>query len=364
LPGPAALLGACCLALFTLPADAAGTRVKMVTRSYQVADLVIPLSHAEAGPARGPEKAPQATTLEDRLIKLLVRTIRPASWAENGGRGTIDYFPLTMTLVIAQTPKVHEKIASLLGELRKMQDVEVALEVRFVTVSEAFFWERVGVDFNVQSRGDHCPAGPAVKDLVGCRLKQVGPTFLDDKQVYQLMEAVQGDQRASVMQAPRVTLANGQTATVHITDTRFFLTGVDVVPCDGHNTVRPKNEPVDVGFRMTAQPVVSPDRRFVQLFFKLQQTDLAEVVPLMPVAMPVKNSEGQEVMFQLFVQQPQLSKLTVEKMLAIPDGRTAVFGGFRKMGEVRHEYGPPVLRSTACSSTSATARKPSMSSCW
>jgi type II secretory pathway component GspD/PulD (secretin) len=138
-------------------------------------------------------------------------------------------------------------------------------------------------------------------------------------------------------------MANGQRATVNITDRRFFVTGVDVVRGEKGDTVQPRNEPIDVGIRMTAQPAVSADRRFVHLFLKVEQTDVAEQVPLMPVAVPVKDSEGNSVQFQQFVQQPQLSRLSIEKMVAIPDGGTVVFGGCRKSAEVRNEYGPPVL---------------------
>src|SRR5262249_32463077 len=60
----------------------------------------------------------------------------------------IDYYPLGMALVINQTPDIQEQVAELLQALRRLQDQEVAVEVRFITLAEQFF-ERIGFDFNI-----------------------------------------------------------------------------------------------------------------------------------------------------------------------------------------------------------------------
>ncbi len=365
-PLAAATLAACCLALLSPPARAGGTE-KLETRTYQVADLILPLTQkiiqgpGSPGPqatsatspaarqAEAPEKASAPPeTQEDCLIKLLLRAVEPASWRQNGGDGTVDYYPLAMSLVITQRPQVHERIAALLADLRRAQNTEVALEVRFVTVSEGFL-ERAGLNLDRKESPVHVSRQTGADGLerVGVDFEgqkttaQPGPIFLSDKQVKQLMETVQGDQRSNVMQAPKVTLANGQTGIMSLTDTHFFLTGVDVVRSGDQTTVRPRNEPATTGFRMTAQPVVSADRRFVQLFLKIDQTDLASsVVPLMPV--PVEAGQGKAPLTQ-YVQQPSLTTLSLEKTATIPDGGTVVFGGLHRIVEGRNEYGPPVL---------------------
>ncbi|HEX5271670.1 MAG TPA: hypothetical protein VFW33_14330, partial [Gemmataceae bacterium] len=85
-------------------------------------------------------------TRQDELIQLIQNTIAPRSWSSMGGQGTIDYFPLTMTLVINQTTDIQEQIADLLQALRRLQDAEVAVEIRLISIAEGFF-ERIGVDF-------------------------------------------------------------------------------------------------------------------------------------------------------------------------------------------------------------------------
>src|SRR5439155_24175250 len=53
-----------------------------------------------------------------------------------------------MALVINQTPDIQEQVADLLAALRRLQDQEVAVEVRMISLSETFF-ERIGMDFNI-----------------------------------------------------------------------------------------------------------------------------------------------------------------------------------------------------------------------
>src|SRR5207342_3123358 len=90
----------------------------------------------------------------DSLIDLIVSTVSTDTWAENGGgQAEIRPFPTNLSLVISQTQAVHEQIADLLQQLRRLQDLQVTIEVRFIRLNDSFF-ERIGVDFqaNIQSR--------------------------------------------------------------------------------------------------------------------------------------------------------------------------------------------------------------------
>jgi RNA polymerase sigma factor (sigma-70 family) len=54
------------------------------------------------------------------LIRLITRTIQPASWDVQGGPGTIDYYPAGRALVVSQTPDVQEQIEDFLASLRAL----------------------------------------------------------------------------------------------------------------------------------------------------------------------------------------------------------------------------------------------------
>ncbi len=88
----------------------------------------------------------------DSLIDLIKTTVKPTSWDDTGGTGTISQFATNLSLVVSQTQEVHEELADLLEQLRRLQDLQVTIEVRFITLNDNFF-ERVGVsfDFSIQS---------------------------------------------------------------------------------------------------------------------------------------------------------------------------------------------------------------------
>jgi type II secretory pathway component GspD/PulD (secretin) len=362
-----------------------------------------------AGASSGSTGSPTVTTkrasntAEDQLIKLITSTIAPQSWADQGGPGTIDYHPLTMALVINQAADIQEQIGQLLESLRRLQDQEVSVEVRLISVSENFF-ERIGVHFDVNiltnskkfqpallgnafsvdsSRFINAfqptrallgitPAGTLTNDLNIPITNQsffqtvpqfggytaggmtLGLAFLSDIQVFLFMEAVQGDTRSNVMQAPKLTLFNGQTSTLNVSTTTTFVTGVQVVTLSGgaQYSFVPSISTQPFGVDLTIQAVITADRRFVRLSLAPDLTNqLPGPVQAFPVIVPiftdfndaVNGGRGQPVVFTQYVQQPVLTEVSVQTTVMVPDGGTVLMGGLKAMSEARSEYGPPVL---------------------
>jgi hypothetical protein len=302
-----------------LPAEA-----KLETRTYSVADLVIPI--------RDDNSPRMAATTEDRLIQVITSTIQPDSWAARGSRGTIDYFPLTMSLVINQTAGVQEQVANMLTALRRQQDLEVAVEVRVLTVSDAVF-EKIAPECTVKEKGD---------EDTPFRLK-----MLSDGDVVSLLETAQGDRRTNVMQAPKITLFNGQQSTLRAVDQQTFITGVQTVSEHGQPVFVPKTETIPLGFQMALRPAVSADRRYVQLDLKAELSALeSDEVPLFPVmtqVRPVGENQGESVTFTQMIQRPKLCTVALNTILELPDGGTALLCAGRREREVRDEIAPPVL---------------------
>lgn len=135
--------------------------------------------------------------------------------------------------------------AELLEQLRRLQDLQITIEVRFITLQDKFF-EQIGVDFDfdVDDNGglsvdavsqadldpdtvvDPDPSGNATRDLIfgqntfGSEVPDFGgfdPTagnigfaVLSDIEVFFLIHAAKGDARSNLQQAPAVTMFNGQ----------------------------------------------------------------------------------------------------------------------------------------------------------
>lgn len=100
-------------------------------------------SGMEASTLSGPGNTHDFNT----LIDLITSVVEPDSWSEIGGHGTIRQNDMTLSLVIRQTQQVHQEIADLLEQLRRLQDLQITVEVRLVNVSDKFF-ERIGIDFD------------------------------------------------------------------------------------------------------------------------------------------------------------------------------------------------------------------------
>jgi type II secretory pathway component GspD/PulD (secretin) len=342
-------------------------------------------------------------TKHEQLIKLVTSMIRPYSWDGMGGNGKIEYFDLGSALVVNQTADVIREIQDLLEALRRLQDLAVAVEVRIISLSETWF-ERMGVDFamNVKTHNTSfepglvsstfrpepfindinregttiglTPAGSFTPDLdVPIRATSfnyaipgfggypnapgmngglsLGLAFLNDIQVYMFMEAAQGDRRVNVMQAPKLTLFNGQTATISVNDLQFFVTQVQVFSVNGQIVFIPQNTPLpgpgQQGINLSLQAVVSADRRFVRINIPVQlSVQTGATVPLFPVTTFVTpvfegGSQGLPIPFTQFLQQPSFSNLNIQTTVVCPDGGTVLLGGLKTLGEGRNEFGPP-----------------------
>jgi type II secretory pathway component GspD/PulD (secretin) len=340
-------------------------------------------------------------TTEEKLIGLIKSTVQPNSWSDTGGPGTIDYFPLSMSLVINQTPDIQEQVYDLLQALRRLQDQEIAIEIRFISLEDDFF-ERIGVNFNMNILTKDTHIGPQIttgifqpdavpnvftpkNTIIGIQPNgsftpdlnipiptqtytqsvpdfggynpipgyggiTMGLAFLSDIQVFLFMEAVQGDTRSNVMQAPKLTLFNGQTSTISVNTQQTFTTGVQVVPQSGIFTFIPQVQSFPLGVALAMQGVITADRRFVRMSLNPILTNLSsQNITLFPVVVPLvvnfdnASPGGQVVTFTQFIQQPIFSNINVATTVVVPDGGTVVMGGLKLLSEERKEFGPPIL---------------------
>lgn len=90
------------------------------TKIYPVKDLVL----VAGGSADGENNSADF----DDLIDIITQTVAPKAWDANGGQGTVGVFPNKLCLVVSQTQEVHEQIADLLENLRKVDKLEAAGE--------------------------------------------------------------------------------------------------------------------------------------------------------------------------------------------------------------------------------------------
>lgn len=356
----------------------------------------------------------------DALIDLITSTVRPTTWDAVGGPGSIAPFETNLSLVISQTQEVHEEIVDLLEQLRRLQDLQVTIEVRFITLNDNFF-ERVGVDFNFNipvnvdknpgitfgrmvDSGDPETGLTATRDLRNPVQKQnltvgmsapgvfnadldipftqgsyalatpqfggfdatagasLGFAILSDIEAFFFINAAQGDRRSNVLQAPKVTLFNGQQANVADMSQSPFVISVIPVVGDFAAAQQPVIVILSEGTFLTVQAVISNDRRFVRLtlvpfFSRIGDVNTFKFTGSTTTTESSSEEGNQDTVNDntkssdsktttdsgTTVQLPTFSFVTVTTTVSVPDGGTVLLGGIKRLSEGRNEFGVPIL---------------------
>ncbi len=353
------------------------------------------------------------------LMDLIEAVVAPDSWNEGGQMQ--EYFP-NLSLVIRQTEEVHAEIVELLNQLRKMNDLQITVEVRFITLTDDFY-EQMGLDFNVfipnsgaaartelgitsggsSGSGSSGSDGDGGLSIVGGQNVTVGlsgptsPTsdlrvpftqnngvsipfgapggttglttgfaILSDIQAFFFLKASQGDSRANVMQAPRVTIFNGQMGSIMDMSMRPFVTSVIPVVGDFAAGYQPIITVLNEGQLMTVQGVVSSNRQYVRLtlnpvFTKITKVESYKYVGEDSLTEETESSakgddksptSGDERASKkkssrntsgVTIQLPILATLSVQTTVSVPDGGTILLGGIKRLEEGREEVGTPIL---------------------
>src|SRR5690606_14909284 len=156
------------------------------------------------------------------------------------------------------------------------------------------------------------------------------------------IEAAQGDTRANVLQAPKVTLFNGQVATVSDTLQRPFVTSLTPVVGDFAAAQAPIIVVLSEGTTLSVQAVVSNDRRFVRLTLVPFFSKIGDVEEFTFEGRRTSNSgttvvdptddtqtvtnDAEEVVEGTTVQLPQFAFTSVSTTVSVPDGGTILLG--------------------------------------
>ena len=335
------------------------------------------------------------------LIGLIESTISPDQWQTAGGNSSMREFRQNLSLVVTAPQETHEAIANLLKSLRALQNLQVTIEVRFIQLSDTFF-ERIGLDFDFNIRdklgrvappsrqngspkvavglsSGVGPLGPAFTSDLDFQIRnnfgvtpafgspdagdagtQVGLAILSDLELFFFLQAVQGNSRTNVLNAPKVTMFDGQTATINDTASRPFVTSFDPVVGDFAVAQRPIIVVLSEGTQMNVQSVVSQDKRFVRMtlapqFTRIESADRQFTFQgrrstqtgtsiLNPNGTPsgTRNNEA-DIVEGTTVQQPTLGTTSVSTTVSVPDGGTILLGGIKRLREGRTERGTPIL---------------------
>ena len=331
------------------------------------------------------------------LMDLIQTTIVPDTWEALGGPSSMSPYPQNLSLVISTTSDVHDQIADLLESLRRLQNLQITIEVRFITLSDTFA-EQIGVDFQVQfddniAQLPNDTGGPSV--VIGwdgasglptpdlditlnnqsfglsppfgaetvVNASTIGFAILSDIEAFFFLQAAQADNRNNVMQAPKVTLFDGQLATISDQTQVPFVTSITPVVGDFAVAQQPVIVVLNEGTQLNVQGIVSNDKRFVRLTLVPFFSQIGKVNTFTYEGRRTTQSasrqeadtnndgtinesdeqETEDVIEGSTVQLPQFAFTTVSTTVSVPDGGTILLGGIKRLREGRSERGIPVL---------------------
>ena len=160
--------------------------------------------------------------------------------------------------------------------------------------------------------------------------------FLDDFQLQAIVELVRKTQKSKIVNAPRITVFNGQRSHILNISQRAYIQDVEVNQTGVIPVLNPVIGIINTGAILEVRPTVSHDRRYVTL--EVKPTLATELPPRVPA--PVTLAGG-------FTSIPiELPVITIRKLRAtvtVPDGGTVLLGGLKNFDEFEGVSGVPFL---------------------
>ena len=321
------------------------------------------------------------------ITQLIENTVARSSWIDNGGTvGSIR--EINGQLVITQTPGALEKISGLLRQLRETRSVEISIDTRFLYVTTGFlndfgfswslgfgnmFGSNIGTPTTVTNPTTGAtstsvtpvtitngtttyttPQTTGVPNSIATDYKvpsmSISGGILSNYQLSLLLNATQIDKRNTLLEAPRVTLFNGQRATMVVEDVQNYVESFTqtagtsgVIGGAGAVATNLDVAPLTTGLSLQVQATVSSNDRYVIMTI---EPSLSQLLSLQTFNIAGANITGQtssNTILPGFVQLPDTQITEVQTTVSVPDGGTLLLGGERLAGQTTIEAGVPVL---------------------
>jgi len=333
--------------------------------------------------------------LAQSLRYLIENSIEPDSWFDLSdlGEGTIMVFPdqQPRKLAVYQTPEVHQQIRDLLDQLRKALGNEVAIEARFLAVSENFL-EDMGLDLDFRydlggdwgvvtvDQGSFIATRPTATGVSGslgvsgvsdetggippsANLRAGYGSVLDDLQVSLLIRATQARSDSEKLAAPKVTVLSGESAFFYLQDYISYALPPTVTQGNqntlgGTSTSQGIYAPQSIGYlpigsTLTITPTITKDKKHVLLNIMTNQTDLLRfkqhtVQAPIPGTGTGTNTGGgttntAATVLTYQVEVPETETANVGTRVSVPDRGTLLLGGHKISAAIDKEAGVPIL---------------------
>ncbi|MFQ5712686.1 MAG: type II secretion system protein GspD [Candidatus Scalinduaceae bacterium] len=357
-------------------------------RVYDVRDLLINLEdrqslEADASTTEegGGGKGESRDTFDrvQEIISLITTTIEPASWSVNGGRGRIAAREgMLGDIVVTHVKGIHKQTEDLLAALRSSADLQIAIEARFIAVSDNFL-ESFGHNIEDFDTSASAPGkfralnptpgtDPVTGGVTSGIFSAAGDTFSDTNVsagatagkltelagatglnlTYQIfnsfflkgfLRAVQESEEAETLTAPKITLSNTQRGTIKVVTTTSFISSFTIVS----QTPQPVMEDIDSGTTFNVRPIVSADRKYVYLEVHPLITSVTFTETDFQTGGGISSGGGTTDVSVNKIQRPITTKQELSVTVCVPDKGILMIGGLGSRKEKKTSQGVPIL---------------------
>ena len=318
-------------------------------------------------------------TIEERanaIVQLIQDSVDRESWYAVGGEATITVYPPPPSkpgkLIIKQTLENHRLIQKLLNDVRGSLGEQIAIEARFLTLGENFL-EEIGINLNFpfikiggkfggiqfnQAQGtipnldSVTPAATGIQgNLAAVVASQVTGGYgsiLDDLQANFLIRATQAHTDSKVLNAPKVTVLNGESASIAVETEFVYISNwsVQTTAAAGTTiagnlvwtTATPTPAYTTDGVVLNITPTISADKKHVLLRITTSFAQLKQPIRTVLVGQTT-GANPQPYNVEL----PERQIAQVQTRVSVPDRGTLLIGGQKMGATVEKEVGVPVL---------------------
>jgi MSHA biogenesis protein MshL len=323
-------------------------------------------------------------TPED-IVTLIKENVARETWELGEKKFTIEPAASNQILVI-HTQEVQDEIEAFLNDLRRFTTTVVAIESRFVEVTDAFLQE-IGADFrglggvfgssanlDDTTNGGEDQAGRGLDNLGTGDTGSVSPSsgiffndnsdgdirgrtenyfdtplgsilsttgggsfqfgLLDDTAFNLVVTAVDKSANALEVMAPELTVFNTERAYVTVLNEVSFLQDFDVDVANTAFIANPEIGVLQEGVVLDVRPTVSYDRKYVTLDVR---TTVATIQRPIDTFETTLGGFTDAVTFQL----PRLEVQNANTTVIVPDGGAVILGGLKTLNYVNRKAEVP-----------------------
>lgn len=367
------------------------TKGGQILRNYEVRDLVHPIPDfpgremnvSPSGGVQLPEEDKterESNVITDAALDNLIRNnVSPQSWTDDPQNSLRIS---NGTMVVHQTPEVHDQILKLLDDLREATGIMVDIQARFLKVEDNFL-EDIGVDFRglgqpglgtnaffndfgdsstQQDLGNEIGAGTDLgafydrggRENLRARVEQLYDnslgddnvlrgsggasfqwTYLNDLQLQLILRAVSKSERIELVTSPRITVHNTARGNLSVLNQVAYVQDFNVEIAQAASIADPIVNVVQDGVVLDVRPVVSADRRFITLELRPTIANLKRPIREVVTTLGSQNS--------VTIQLPEVEIQRVRTSIPMPDGGTVMLGGLKVSDKQDNKSGVPIL---------------------